>query len=131
MLLPLPRVSVFLFLLLVSGGGCGPRPASLEALDQRLPLGVELNTTVETWDDSKQTVADELTRLHAFVDAAGTFHEGTGKPIKFFRRTRLKDVPAKDYQQVHEDEIRRLAELRKTHTVIITNRTYPGGVPPP
>jgi hypothetical protein len=123
MLMPLPKFRVFSFLLLVAGAGCGTHPASQEALAQLLPSGVEMDTGVETWEHSKQTVADELTRLQARVGADGKLQDNNGKPIEFFRR-------AKRWQH-RDDETRQLAELRKTHTVIITIPNYPGGIPIP
>jgi hypothetical protein len=131
MLIPLPKFRVFSFLLLVAGAGCGAYPVSKEALAQLLPSGVEMDTGVETWDDSKQTVADELTRVQARVGADGKLQDNTGKPIEFFHRATRREVAPENYWQHKDDETRQLEELRKTHTVIITIPDYPGGIPIP
>jgi len=133
MLMPPPKLRVFSCLLLVLGAGCGPHPASREAIAQALPAYVYMDTRVEVWDpgDSSRTVAEELTRMQARVGVDGKLRDNTGEPIEFFRRARHGGALEINWQQLKEDETRRLAELRKTHTVIITLPDYPGGIPPP
>jgi hypothetical protein len=102
------------------------------AIAKLLPPDVQLNTVAdcEYGGAKKITVEDELIRVQARVGEDGKLQDGRGKPIHFFKLIGCWGNPPANYQQILDEENRRLDELRKTHTVI-TLTCNPTGMPIP
>jgi hypothetical protein len=73
---------------------------------------------------------DELVRVGARVGDDGKLQDAGGKPIRFFALTGCWGNPPGNYQEILDDQNRRLDELRKTNTVI-TLTCNPSGMPIP
>jgi hypothetical protein len=101
-------------------GKVSPRLPNREAIAKQLPPDVQLDTVAECelGGANKITVEEQLVRVQAQVGEDGKLHDGTGKPIEFFRLTGCWGNPPGDYQQILDDQNRRLNKLRTTHTVI-------------
>jgi hypothetical protein len=119
-----------------SGNGSPDKPhahlANREAIAKLLPADVQLDTVTECGygGTNKVTVEDELVRLQARVGDDGKLHDGVGKPITFFHLTGCWGNPPANYQEILDEQKRRLDEQRKTHTVI-TLTCNPSGIPIP
>jgi hypothetical protein len=109
-----------------------PRLANREAIAKLLPAEVQLDTVAECGygGTNMVTIEDELVHVQARVGDDGKLHDAVGKPIAFFHLTGCWGNPPANYQQILDEQKRRLDELRKTHTVI-TLTCNPSGMPIP
>lgn len=115
--------------------GSAITPAQLTdraAVAKLLPADVRLDTVSESGlgGGNKLTVEDMLIRVQARISQDGKLVDAAGKPITFFQLTGCWGNPPANYQQIIDDQNDRLAELRKTHTVI-TLTCNPSGMPIP
>jgi hypothetical protein len=107
------------------------RLTNREAIAKLLPPEVQLSTVAQACSpDHKITVEDELIRVKAHVSDDGKLRDANGKPIEFFHLTGDWGNPPANYQQIWDEQNRRLEELRRTHTVI-TLTGNPSGIPFP
>jgi hypothetical protein len=102
------------------------------AIAKLLPPDVHLDTVAEHGFGvtDKRTVEDELIRVKARIGNDGKLHDQSGRPIEFFKLTGCWGNPPANYQQIIDEQDRRLEDLRKTRTVI-TLTCNPSGIPIP
>jgi len=89
-----------------------------------LPKEIQPTYVVSYQDDNPSkkgkhpvTVAEKLASLKAHCKK-GKLIDGTGKEIRFFHLTGCWGNPPEDYQEILDEQSRKLAQLKKRYTVI-------------
>ena len=88
-----------------------------------LPKDIQLTDVVSYHDNSSKqgrhaiTVAEKLASLKAHCKK-GKLIDGAGREIRFFHLNGCWGNPPEDYQEILDEQSRKLAQLKKRYTVI-------------
>lgn len=102
--------------------------AGQSALAKCLPTGMKLGDVVETTNavsvsgqpdgPHKVTVGEKLNDLKATCNGDNKLVDGKGKPIVFYHLIGCWGNPPPNYQEILQEQLRKIKELKAQNTVI-------------